>query len=178
MNNEKSTWEETQLLQIGLPCVSPLQKRRIDHLLDTRFFSNGPKNNSHRTKKRGKKKNDELSNLASPLSLSRSSNTETPFGFTPCRSLSSPIERTQPPLFPFLLLLLLLARSLWSHMMEEQPYLLLQRYRRDRRNLLEFLFSSSLIKELRIPAGHVTSISDLDFDNLSADYILHSIKSG
>lgn len=63
-------------------------------------------------------------------------------------------------------------------MMEEQPYLLLQRYRRDRRNLLEFLFSSSLIKELRTPAGHVTSLSDLDFDNLSADYILHSIKSG
>ncbi|KAK4558133.1 hypothetical protein RGQ29_007763 [Quercus rubra] len=63
-------------------------------------------------------------------------------------------------------------------MMEEQPYLLLQRYRRDRRNLLEFLFSSSLIKELRTPPGHVTSISDLDFDNLSADYILHSIKSG
>ncbi|KAK9984439.1 hypothetical protein SO802_033964 [Lithocarpus litseifolius] len=63
-------------------------------------------------------------------------------------------------------------------MMEEQPYLLLQRYRRDRRNLLEFLFSSSLIKELRIPAGHVSSLSDLDFDNLSADYILHSIKSG
>ncbi|KAL4602731.1 hypothetical protein ACB092_10G075300 [Castanea dentata] len=63
-------------------------------------------------------------------------------------------------------------------MMEKQSYLLLQRYRRDRRNLLEFLFSSSLIKELRTPAGHVTSISDLDFDNLSADYILHSIKSG
>ncbi|KAM3687195.1 hypothetical protein ACJW31_10G059700 [Castanea mollissima] len=63
-------------------------------------------------------------------------------------------------------------------MMEKQSYLLLQRYRRDRRNLLEFLFSSSLIKELRTPAGHVTSISDLNFDNLSADYILHSIKSG
>ncbi|XP_065622185.1 protein unc-13 homolog isoform X5 [Quercus suber] len=63
-------------------------------------------------------------------------------------------------------------------MMEEQPYLLLQRYRRDRRNLLEFLFSSSLIKELRTPAGHVTSLRDLDFDNLSVDYILHSIKSG
>uniref|UniRef100_A0A2N9EK33 Uncharacterized protein n=1 Tax=Fagus sylvatica TaxID=28930 RepID=A0A2N9EK33_FAGSY len=61
--------------------------------------------------------------------------------------------------------------------MEEQPSLLLQRYRRDRRNLLEFLFSSGLIKELRTPAGPITALSDLDFDNLSADYVLHSIKS-
>ncbi len=51
-------------------------------------------------------------------------------------------------------------------------------YRRDRRNLLEFLFSSGLIKELRTPAGPITALSDLDFDNLSADYVLHSIKSG
>lgn len=94
--------------KLGSP-VCPRCKSAALTIFWTRFFPNGPKNNSHRTKKRGKKKNDELSNLASPLSLSRSSNTETPFGFTPCRSLSSPIERTQPPLFPFLLLLL--ARS-------------------------------------------------------------------
>lgn len=163
--------------KLGSPVCPRCKSAALTIFWTHAFFQMGPKIIHTEQKKEEKKKNDELSNLASPLSLSRSSNTETPFGFTPCRSLSSPIERTQPPLFPFLLLLLL-ARSLWSHMMEEQPYLLLQRYRRDRRNLLEFLFSSSLIKELRIPPGHVTSISDLDFDNLSADYILHSIKSG
>ncbi|KAG8496041.1 hypothetical protein CXB51_009399 [Gossypium anomalum] len=54
---------------------------------------------------------------------------------------------------------------------------LLQRYRRDRRKLLEFLLSSGLIKEVRTPSGS-TPLSDADFDKLSADYILHCIKSG
>ncbi|KAK5847109.1 protein unc-13 homolog isoform X1 [Gossypium arboreum] len=54
---------------------------------------------------------------------------------------------------------------------------LLQRYRRDRRKLLEFLLSSGLIEEVRTPSGS-TSLSEADFDKLSADYILHCIKSG
>ncbi|KAJ4823461.1 hypothetical protein Tsubulata_019697, partial [Turnera subulata] len=54
----------------------------------------------------------------------------------------------------------------------------LQRYRSDRRKLLEFLLSSGLFKELRTPSGPTTSLSALDFDSLSADYILHSLKSG
>ncbi|KAL4332520.1 hypothetical protein GQ457_07G009270 [Hibiscus cannabinus] len=55
--------------------------------------------------------------------------------------------------------------------------ILLQRYRRDRRKLLEFLLSSGLIEEVRSPSGS-TSLTDADFDKLSADYILHCIKSG
>ncbi|XP_022720063.1 uncharacterized protein LOC111277894 isoform X1 [Durio zibethinus] len=54
---------------------------------------------------------------------------------------------------------------------------LLQRYRRDRRKLLEFLLSSGLIKEIRTPSGS-SPLSDADFDKLSADYILHCVKSG
>ncbi|XVF51538.1 hypothetical protein PTKIN_Ptkin04bG0192800 [Pterospermum kingtungense] len=55
---------------------------------------------------------------------------------------------------------------------------LLQRYRSDRRKLLEFLLSSGLVKEIRAPSGSTPSLSDADFDKLSADYILHCVKSG
>lgn len=55
---------------------------------------------------------------------------------------------------------------------------LLQRYRRDRRKLLEFILSSGLVKEVRAPSGSAPSLSDADFDKLSADYILHCVKSG
>ncbi|XP_020539590.1 protein unc-13 homolog isoform X2 [Jatropha curcas] len=55
---------------------------------------------------------------------------------------------------------------------------LLQRHRRDRRKLLEFLLSSGLIKELRTPSGPINSLSNIDFDSVSADYILHCLKSG
>ncbi|XP_043811757.1 protein unc-13 homolog isoform X2 [Manihot esculenta] len=55
---------------------------------------------------------------------------------------------------------------------------LLHRYRRDRRKLLEFLLSSGLIKELRTPSGPTNSLSNIDFDTLSADYILLCLKSG
>ncbi|KAJ9173562.1 hypothetical protein P3X46_016684 [Hevea brasiliensis] len=55
---------------------------------------------------------------------------------------------------------------------------LLQRYRRDRRKLLEFLLSSGLIKEPRTPSGPTNSLSNIDFDTLSADYILLCLKSG
>ncbi|CAN0841432.1 Protein unc-13 homolog [Linum grandiflorum] len=60
-----------------------------------------------------------------------------------------------------------------------EPAALLHRYRRDRRKLLDFLLSSGLIKELRTPPGSSTSsLSDLDLDSLSADYILHCLNSG
>ncbi|XWS61816.1 hypothetical protein CRYUN_Cryun07bG0157800 [Craigia yunnanensis] len=55
---------------------------------------------------------------------------------------------------------------------------LLQLFRRDRRKLLEFLLSSSLIKENWTPSGSTPSLSDADFDKLSADYVLHCVKSG
>ncbi|CAH2071252.1 unnamed protein product [Thlaspi arvense] len=52
---------------------------------------------------------------------------------------------------------------------------LLQRYRSDRRKLLEFLVSSGLVTELRSPSG---SLSPADLDALSADYVLDCVKSG
>ncbi|CAN7092069.1 unnamed protein product, partial [Brassica rapa subsp. narinosa] len=57
---------------------------------------------------------------------------------------------------------------------------LLERYRNDRRKLMEFLMSSSgLVKELRSPSGSSsTSLSPADLDALSADYVLDCVKSG
>ncbi|KAH9721802.1 DNA topoisomerase 4 subunit B [Citrus sinensis] len=62
--------------------------------------------------------------------------------------------------------------------MDQQHVSLLERYRRDRRQLIEFLLSSGLIKELRTPSGPTTSLPNADFDSLSADYIIHCVKSG
>ncbi|KAH9777759.1 DNA topoisomerase 4 subunit B [Citrus sinensis] len=62
--------------------------------------------------------------------------------------------------------------------MDQQHVSLLERYRRDRRQLIEFLLSSGLIKVLRTPSGPTTSLSNADFDSLSADYIIHCVKSG
>lgn len=65
-------------------------------------------------------------------------------------------------------------------MMDEAS--LLQRFRHDRRKLLEFLFSSGLVKELRTSSGTTTnyfhSLSRSDFDTLSVDYVLHCLNSG
>lgn len=55
---------------------------------------------------------------------------------------------------------------------------MLQRYRNDRRKLMEFLMSSGLVKELRSPSGSSTSLSPADLDALSADYVLDCVKSG
>lgn len=58
---------------------------------------------------------------------------------------------------------------------------LLQRYRRDRWKLLDFILSpsSGFIKEVRTySGGPAASISAIDFDTLSADYILDCIQSG
>ncbi|PIN13792.1 hypothetical protein CDL12_13584 [Handroanthus impetiginosus] len=55
---------------------------------------------------------------------------------------------------------------------------LLRRYRSDRRKLLEFLLSSGLIREIKTPGGPATSISSMEFDSLSTDYVLECIQSG
>ncbi|KAL3647194.1 hypothetical protein CASFOL_008162 [Castilleja foliolosa] len=54
---------------------------------------------------------------------------------------------------------------------------LLSRYRSDRRKLMEFLLSSSLTKGIKTPAGPTTSFSNINFDSLSADYVLECIQS-
>ncbi|KAM7494210.1 hypothetical protein LguiB_028819 [Lonicera macranthoides] len=62
---------------------------------------------------------------------------------------------------------------------EMEPSSLLQRYRHDRRKLLDFILSSGLIKEIRTSSsGSTTSLSNINFDVLSADYVLHCIQSG
>lgn len=62
---------------------------------------------------------------------------------------------------------------------EMEPSSLLQRYRHDRRKLLDFILSSGLIKEIRTSSsGSTTSVSNINFDVLSADYVLHCIQSG
>lgn len=55
---------------------------------------------------------------------------------------------------------------------------LLERYRSDRRKLLNFLLSFGLIKQVRTPSGCSTSTPYLDLDALSSDYVLDCIKSG
>ncbi|XP_020084796.1 uncharacterized protein LOC109707713 isoform X3 [Ananas comosus] len=52
---------------------------------------------------------------------------------------------------------------------------LLERYRRDRRNLLEFLFSEGLI---RAPSRTSIDLAGLDLDSISADYVLDCLESG
>ncbi|XP_027084431.2 protein unc-13 homolog isoform X3 [Coffea arabica] len=59
-----------------------------------------------------------------------------------------------------------------------EAYSLLERYRLDRRKLLEFILSSGLVREIRTPSGSSASISDVNLDFISADYVLQSIKSG
>lgn len=54
---------------------------------------------------------------------------------------------------------------------------LLQRYRRDRRILLNYLLSGSLIKKVVMPPGAV-SLDDVDLDQVSVDFVLNSVKKG
>ncbi|XP_031097776.1 protein unc-13 homolog isoform X1 [Ipomoea triloba] len=54
---------------------------------------------------------------------------------------------------------------------------LMQQYRRDRRKLLEFLLSSGLVKEFRTPSGPTTSLTNVNLDALSIDYVLECIQS-
>lgn len=52
---------------------------------------------------------------------------------------------------------------------------LLQRYRRDRRELLNFLLAASVIKKVIMPPGAV-SYDDIDLDQISVDYILECAR--
>ncbi|AET02409.1 plant/MOJ9-14 protein [Medicago truncatula] len=60
-------------------------------------------------------------------------------------------------------------------MEEENAIDLLQRYRRDRRVLLDFILSGSLIKKVVMPPGAVT-LDDVDLDQVSIDYVLNCAK--
>ncbi|KAK4746957.1 hypothetical protein SAY87_025994 [Trapa incisa] len=62
-------------------------------------------------------------------------------------------------------------------MEEENATELLQRYRRDRRILLNFMLSGSLIKKVIMPPGAV-SLDDVDLDQISVDYVLSCAKKG
>ncbi|XP_022945388.1 uncharacterized protein LOC111449639 isoform X1 [Cucurbita moschata] len=62
-------------------------------------------------------------------------------------------------------------------MEEENAIELLQRYRRDRQILLDFVLSGSLIKKVVMPPGAVT-LDDVDLDQVSVDYVLNCAKKG
>ncbi|OVA19124.1 Protein of unknown function DUF810 [Macleaya cordata] len=62
-------------------------------------------------------------------------------------------------------------------MEEENATQLLQRYRRDRRVLLNFILSGSLIKRVVMPPGAV-SLDDVDLDQVSIDCVLDCAKKG
>ncbi|EPS69825.1 hypothetical protein M569_04933, partial [Genlisea aurea] len=53
----------------------------------------------------------------------------------------------------------------------------LQRYRRDRHVLLDFILSGSLIKKVVLPPGAV-SLNDVDLDQVSVDHVLNCAKKG
>nr|CAD1838922.1 unnamed protein product [Ananas comosus var. bracteatus] len=54
---------------------------------------------------------------------------------------------------------------------------LLQRYRRDRHVLLNFILSGNLIKKVVMPPGAI-SMDDVDIDQISIDYVLNCAKKG
>ncbi|KAF3791456.1 hypothetical protein EJ110_NYTH08321 [Nymphaea thermarum] len=54
---------------------------------------------------------------------------------------------------------------------------LIQRYRRDRMVLLNFILSGNLIKRVVMPPGAV-SLDDVDLDQVSIDYVLNCAKKG
>nr|GEZ21992.1 mammalian uncoordinated homology 13, domain 2 [Tanacetum cinerariifolium] len=60
---------------------------------------------------------------------------------------------------------------------EENEVELLQRYRRDRKILLNYLLSGTLIKKVVMPPGAV-SLDDVDLDQVSVDFVLNSVKKG
>ncbi|OEL22041.1 hypothetical protein BAE44_0016941, partial [Dichanthelium oligosanthes] len=54
---------------------------------------------------------------------------------------------------------------------------LLQRYRRDRQVLLNYILSGNLIKKVVMPPGAI-SLDDVDIDQVSVDYVLNCAKKG
>lgn len=76
----------------------------------------------------------------------------------------------------------LLFRLFWMNNVLFLPYRenaieLLQRFRRDRQILLDFVLSGSLIKKVVMPPGAVT-LDDVDLDQVSVDYVLNCAKKG
>ncbi|KAJ0968899.1 hypothetical protein J5N97_021776 [Dioscorea zingiberensis] len=69
------------------------------------------------------------------------------------------------------------AWKLTGIMEEDNALELLQRYRRDRRVLLNFILSGSLVKKVILPPGAV-SLDDVDIDQVSIDYVLNCVKKG
>lgn len=62
-------------------------------------------------------------------------------------------------------------------MEEENSTELLQRFRRDRWILLNFILSGSLIKKVVMPPGAV-SLDDVDLDQVSVDFVLNCARKG
>ncbi|CAI9102753.1 OLC1v1001072C1 [Oldenlandia corymbosa var. corymbosa] len=62
-------------------------------------------------------------------------------------------------------------------MEEEDAVEVLQRFRRDRRVLLNFILSGSLVSKVVMPPGAVT-LDDVDLDQVSVDYVLNCAKKG
>lgn len=62
-------------------------------------------------------------------------------------------------------------------MEDENEVELTQRYRRDRRVLLDFILSGTLIQKVLMPPGAV-SLDDVDLDQVSVDYVLACAKKG
>jgi len=60
---------------------------------------------------------------------------------------------------------------------EENAIELLQRYRRDRQVLLNYILSGNLIKKVVMPPGAI-SLDDVDIDQVSVDYVLNCAKKG
>ncbi|KQK15101.1 uncharacterized protein LOC100836004 isoform X1 [Brachypodium distachyon] len=60
---------------------------------------------------------------------------------------------------------------------DENAVELLQRYRRDRHVLLNYILSGNLIKKVVMPPGAI-SLDDVDIDQVSVDYVLNCAKRG
>lgn len=70
-----------------------------------------------------------------------------------------------------------LVLTLGSIRCRESAVEILQRYRRDRRKLLDFMLAGSLIKKVIMPPGAVT-LDDVDLDQVSVDYVINCAKKG
>ena len=70
-----------------------------------------------------------------------------------------------------------LVNSLCFNLNRENAVELLQRYRRDRHVLLNYILSGNLIKKVVMPPGAI-SLDDVDIDQVSVDYVLNCAKKG
>lgn len=67
--------------------------------------------------------------------------------------------------------------KLTTSMEEGSVFDLLQRCRRDRQVLLNFIITGSLVKKVVLPPGAV-SLEDIDIDQVSVDYVINCVKMG